>query len=249
MKKSFILHRDSLDILDELTDEQSGKLFKAIKDFQNGIEPDLDVVLKMVFIPFKNQFIRENKDWEGFTKKQSDKGKKSAESRKKATNSTAVNTGQPLSTSSTYSVSVSDSVNVSDKINIDFVKLLSFLNSTLNRQFKTINKKVKASFLARLKEGYTKEDIVNAIRNASRDQYHIETNYKYLTPEFFSRADKLDRFGTNETEVIDWAKIREALPPSEVHMAKQVPDLMRHYCEKYGITQQELLTLHDTKQN
>jgi hypothetical protein len=64
MKKSFILHRDSLDILDELTDEQSGKLFKAIKDFQNGVEPELDSVLKMVFVPFRNQFLRDDKNYE-----------------------------------------------------------------------------------------------------------------------------------------------------------------------------------------
>jgi hypothetical protein len=29
-RKSFIIHKDSLDILDKLSDEQAGKLFKAI---------------------------------------------------------------------------------------------------------------------------------------------------------------------------------------------------------------------------
>tara|TARA_R110000868_G_scaffold126479_2_gene333544 strand:- start:1207 stop:1809 length:603 start_codon:yes stop_codon:yes gene_type:complete len=59
MKKSFILHNDSLDILDELTDEQAGKLFKAIRSFNIGIELTLEVDIKMLFLHFKNQFIRD----------------------------------------------------------------------------------------------------------------------------------------------------------------------------------------------
>ncbi len=59
MKKSFIPHNDSLDILDELTDEQAGKLFKAIRNFNIGIELSLDVEIKMLFLHFKNQFIRD----------------------------------------------------------------------------------------------------------------------------------------------------------------------------------------------
>jgi hypothetical protein len=57
--KSFIIHKDSLLILDELTDEQAGKLFKAIANYQNGIETNLDFGLRMAFAPFKNQFVRD----------------------------------------------------------------------------------------------------------------------------------------------------------------------------------------------
>ena len=42
MRKSFILHNDSLNVLDILTDEQAGKLFKAIKNYQNGVKQELD---------------------------------------------------------------------------------------------------------------------------------------------------------------------------------------------------------------
>jgi hypothetical protein len=59
MKKSFIIHLDSLEILDHLTNEQSGQLFRAIRDFHNGIEPELDFGLKMAFLPFQNQFKRD----------------------------------------------------------------------------------------------------------------------------------------------------------------------------------------------
>ena len=77
---------------------------------------------------------------------------------------------------------------------IDSSKLLSVYNSILGKTARVVNTKTKSQIKDRLKEGYTKEDIVNAIRNASKDPHHIEFNYKYLTLEFITRPDKLDRF-------------------------------------------------------
>ena len=79
-------------------------------------------------------------------------------------------------------------------IDIDSSKLLSLFNSILGKQTRIINTKTKNQIKDRLKEGYTKEDIVNAIRNASKDPHHIDSNYKYLTLEFLTKPDKLDRF-------------------------------------------------------
>lgn len=63
MKTSFVLHNDSLFILDELTDEQAGQLFKAIKAYHLGQEYKLDFALNLVFILFKNQFERDNENY------------------------------------------------------------------------------------------------------------------------------------------------------------------------------------------
>jgi uncharacterized phage protein (TIGR02220 family) len=84
--------------------------------------------------------------------------------------------------------------NITIEQEIDSSKLLSLYNSLLGKQAKVVNAKTKTQIKQRLKEGYTKEDIVNAIRNASKDPHHIEFNYKYLTLEFITRPDKLDRF-------------------------------------------------------
>ena len=80
--------------------------------------------------------------------------------------------------------------------NINFDKLLSFLNSKTGRNFKIINESTKKKYYARLKEGYTKDDILNAIINAINSDYHKENSFKYLTPEFFSRADKLNMYSS-----------------------------------------------------
>ena len=84
--------------------------------------------------------------------------------------------------------------NITIEQEIDSSKLLSLFNSLLGKQAKVVNAKTKTQIKQRLKEGYTKDDIVNAIRNASKDPFHIESSYKYLTLEFLTKPDKLDRF-------------------------------------------------------
>jgi hypothetical protein len=74
-KTSFILHMDALSVLDELTNEQSGILFKAIRDFNSGKEPELDFAMKMCFIPFKNQFTRDFEKYEVKCEKNRENGK------------------------------------------------------------------------------------------------------------------------------------------------------------------------------
>ena len=59
VRKSFLLHFDSLEILDELTNEQCGLLFKACRDFNINGEVSLDPVLSLVFFSFKKQFERD----------------------------------------------------------------------------------------------------------------------------------------------------------------------------------------------
>lgn len=63
MRKSFIIHKDSLAILDELNDEQVGKLFRAIAAYQNGKEIEVDTLTKIAMVPFKNQFERDEKSY------------------------------------------------------------------------------------------------------------------------------------------------------------------------------------------
>jgi len=77
---------------------------------------------------------------------------------------------------------------------IDYDKLLALYNQTLGKQSRVVNAKTRKQINARLKEGYTKKDIVLALNNAAGDNFHMDNNYKYLTLEFISRADKLDKF-------------------------------------------------------
>jgi len=75
-KKSFLLHIDSLDILDDLTNGQAGVLFKAIKAYQHNEEFPLDSVVKIAFSPFKNQFFRDDEKYTETCKRRAVAGSK-----------------------------------------------------------------------------------------------------------------------------------------------------------------------------
>jgi len=58
-KQSFILHLDSLEVLDKLSDSDCAELFKAIRDYNKGLELNLSGLVDIVFTQFKNQFDRD----------------------------------------------------------------------------------------------------------------------------------------------------------------------------------------------
>lgn len=120
MKKSFILHIDSLAILDEMTFEQKGILFDAIYKHQLGEEVSLDFSMKMAFAPFKNQFIRDNEKYSEFIDKQKDNGSKGGRPKKPTqpneTQKTQAFSENPTEPKKAYNDSVSDNVNKSKSI-------------------------------------------------------------------------------------------------------------------------------------
>jgi uncharacterized phage protein (TIGR02220 family) len=75
---------------------------------------------------------------------------------------------------------------------IDTNKFVEYFNSVADRKFKP-NDKIKACLKKAIKT-YTKEEIKKAIDNAHKDSYHLETNFKYLTPEYILRDKSLEMF-------------------------------------------------------
>ena len=78
-----------------------------------------------------------------------------------------------------------------DKSLIDYNKLLDYINSTFNKNFKILNDKAKKQFKARLKD-YSKDVFKIVIDNLKNDEYHKETNYKFITPEYISREKTIE---------------------------------------------------------
>jgi len=64
MKKSFLLHYDSLSVIDKMTDGQVGKLLRKMKSYHNWNDYDPeDIVVEIAFEQFKNQFDRDIKKY------------------------------------------------------------------------------------------------------------------------------------------------------------------------------------------
>ena len=83
--------------------------------------------------------------------------------------------------------------NRKDNINVDFDDFIESFNMIVGKNYKPIEK-VKSAFIARIKQGYTSSQMLEALEKAVIDVYHIDTKFKYLTPEFITRQDKLDKW-------------------------------------------------------
>lgn len=182
----------------ELTKEQLLRRLNHETELNELIEEGvIDLVENRLFIKFLDNQLNEV---ENKSKTNSTNGSKGGRPKKNPTESETKPNLNP-----TESETISESKGIrEDKIKEDKIKntiepinwpeLLLFFNTTTNKNCKVVSKKVKEQFNARLKEGFTKVDIKNAIVNATKDNYHIETELKYVTLEFISRADKLDKF-------------------------------------------------------
>lgn len=53
---------------------------------------------------------------------------------------------------------------------------------------------VKTNLKNILKSGYTYKEILEALKNAMQDSFHIEKEFNDLTPEFITRSDKFEKY-------------------------------------------------------
>lgn len=120
MKNSFLLHRDSLAVLDALTDEQAGKLFKAMATYHDTGEQPEDVLLKCILLPFINQWTRDAEKWEriaNMRRSQGSKGGQAKASKSKQMVANGSKSKQTIAKPSKRSGNVNVSVSVSDNVN------------------------------------------------------------------------------------------------------------------------------------
>lgn len=208
-KKSFVLYADLIKSIEHLTYEEKGILLTHLLEYVNDMNPVLtDRLILTAWKPIELQLKRDLKKFEEVKEKRSLAGKRSAELRalkideQSEANSTSVESVEQTPTNPTDNdndnVTVNDNVINNNTINFD--KLLLFLNSLTKRNFKLINEATKKKYIARLKEGYTNNDIANAMKNAVNSDYHKENNFTYLTPEFFSRAVTLDKYSNTNNK-------------------------------------------------
>lgn len=118
-KKSFLLHKDCIDSVENLTDDEAGKLFKAILCWQNGIDvSDFDRVTKLLLNPFIAQFKRENLKWQSVREERVKAGKKGGlakSSKSQANGSKSKQSLANLAVNGSVSVSGSVSGSVSEE--------------------------------------------------------------------------------------------------------------------------------------
>lgn len=147
MKDSFILYTEQKEVIDKLTDEQAGKLIKAIYEYvETDKMPQLDSLLEIVIIPFKQNIDRNIDKWEQIKQKRSEAGKIGAEIKKqKQAKQANVNfakskeTNQAVNVNENVNVNDNDNVNVKDK-KIHFADYVTMTNAEYEKLVSTYSK-------------------------------------------------------------------------------------------------------------
>ena len=201
-KKKVIVYSDWIDLFEALEDDEAGRLIKHFFRYVNDKNPTSDRLTEISFIPIKQTLKRDLQSWNNKRNKNSQNGKLGGRPKKSEENPNKANGFFEKPTKAKKAVS--DSVSVSDskednntptKVDeINFEVLLAYINETFGRSFKVVNKKAKEAYKATLKQGYTKDQIRQAIQNAKNAPFHIENNYQYCTVEYFSRPKTIDMY-------------------------------------------------------
>ena len=219
-KKSFVLYSDSQGLVNQLPDEIAGRLLKHIYAYVNDENPISDeLLLNIAFEPIKMQLKRDLLKWEGSKESKSINGKMgnlkrynldiyndvlsnkiTLEDAENLAKSRKVSQGDSGLSLPIAKLAVNDNVNVNVNVinkdndrSVNWEGLLLQFNSITGKKMRVVCDKTKRQVNARLKEGYSKQDIVNAIINCFNDDFHKD-NPHFLTLEFISRSEKMQKY-------------------------------------------------------
>jgi uncharacterized phage protein (TIGR02220 family) len=217
-KNSFLVYAaDIKETLDDMTDEQVGKLFRGMVDYQvTGEAPVFSGELKFAFIPIRQQMDRDNTKWEQTRAKRTESGRKggirSGEVRKaKAENEANEANASPnkftdkiineANEAVNVNVNVNDNVNVNVSDSFDAVpdgpaslssSLISYLNEIAGTSYN-----VTAAVVSRIGElleaGYTGEDMRTVIDSKVAEWKDNKKMRFYLRPRTLF-GDKFEEY-------------------------------------------------------
>gem|GEM_PF-3162730 len=209
-KDGFLIYKSQYSPIKILTTEEKSELLDAIFSYQiEGKIGDLSPRVCIAFAFIKNQFEIDNAKYKMTCEKNSINGSKGGrpgsnkpkkpsglysnpknpDEPQKADNDK--DNGKDNDKDKKYN-RLSQVVFTSKKSDL-FKEFIERFNKVTNRRY-TVNKKLEGQLNARIKEGRTLDEIIQALENAKKVKYHIESNFNYLTPEFISRADKLNAY-------------------------------------------------------
>jgi len=189
-RKGFNFLRSYFDVLNELPNDQDKLefLMAVINKQFLDVDPELNGIVKFAYISQLHAIEKSVKGWKDATKQAL------TDALPNPPGGCMVHPRQQEKEQEKEKEQEQSNIS-STKVDFDFNSFLDHINQTFKKNYRVVNDKAKRGIKARLKDGYTKRDIFNAINNVKMDQYHKDSDYKYATAEYFSRSKTLDIYG------------------------------------------------------
>ena len=223
MKDNFLLSIQQKEVVDTLTDEEAGILFKAIYQYASTKEETLSGALQAIFIQFRNFIDFNNEKYMKkveYDKKRYREKKEEMEKSEKKWNEMENEFSQNSHNSyiiTHNSNNITHNSNNLEKIECEKEKplatdddsslfeitkeIIEYLNSKTDSNFRYSSKATQSKINARLNEGYTLDDFIVVIDKKTNEWLNDEKFSKYLCPEtlFGTKFEKYLNQKTKET--------------------------------------------------
>lgn len=198
MKDNFLLKKSLIDVIKELSDEDTGKLFKGILNYVNHGDSELTDYLKIIFIPIKTEIDKNEERYLEVCEKNRLNGRRGGRPRKPR-DEDLEEENPPVSDETEENPPVNEKSGGKPKkpINHNHIHnhpsnitnqnqlikdIIDYLNIKTNSKFKDTTKSTRQKINARLNEGYTLDDFIDVI-NKKYDEW-VGTDFEqYLCPE------------------------------------------------------------------
>lgn len=198
---AFIVRADNSENILDLTDEQAGKLFKALFLHMEGKEPDIDdQSVRIIYRTMRGQVDRSNEKYEELRKKRSEAGKKGMKSRwtdnKVITNDNTVitNDNKPLQRDNKNNLPNPNPnpnpkpINKKDilsgkKPDYPYKEVIEYLNQKTGKAFRWGTKETQRLIKARFDAGFTLDDFKRVIDTKALAWGNDPKMDEYLRPQ------------------------------------------------------------------
>lgn len=188
-QKGFIVYKDLHAVVDELTDEQAGQLFRGmIKYASGGIEPKFEGVLKFVFIPIKQQMDRDSDKYDKKCERMRENANKRWQNNAKASNGMQLhandantNTDTDTKTKKETETDTMSAAEADDSLSLPEM-IISYLNEKTGANYPTNTKSAVSKIYALEAEGYTEADMKTVIDKKCADWLNDDNMREHLRP-------------------------------------------------------------------
>jgi uncharacterized phage protein (TIGR02220 family) len=194
-KKSFVLYTDLSKPVKSLSNEDAGKLFKAIFEYQNGgVEQELSGSAEMAFIFVKQQLDRNQDKYNAICERNRLNGLKGGRPEKAKEPSGL--SGNPKEPKKADNDNESDNKNDKEEKKVDFSltdTIIDYFNKITGQKRKHMNA-ARKPIHARLSDEFTKDDCFKVISTKYDEWKDNEEMEKYITIETFFRPSNFEKY-------------------------------------------------------
>lgn len=189
MKDNFLLKKSQREVFDTLTDEDAGKLIKAIYRYANNGNDELEGYLKAIFIPIKNEIDKNEEKYKKICERNRSNGLNGGRPKNEEKQETENNPvgyfgkNTHISYINNHLEDKKDNRGMGEEEKKETLKkIIDYLNQKLGTKFKSTTKTTQDKINARLDEGYVLDDFI-AVIDKKYSEWEGTEFEKYLCPD------------------------------------------------------------------